>query len=722
MLDIKLKNSRKFRIICIVIGILILTVINISLFPWIIRNASAKAEAYNAKLDENIDMDAVSALYQGAYVLYAELWEAENEQLGNRTNLFITDEKKDTSEEQTQPEEEIYDYISDWEYRFEEYRLMLDYYATDGTNSEKNTNRAIERALEDGFDIEDKQGELKKAYQYYLVLNFDENGILSVDVERSTDIPADLLIKSFLKADRENLLKEEAAAQEDTFRPITNFWVVYGISSSNLPLTYDNYYTSDYYMLSTSGASGAYYITLAVILAFMFLMTSKKIWKTEKMPDYLPEWRYMEPGILGVIFSLTLNDVYIDTIRQFPEDVVYSWGCVSFLELSGAFVSVFAIYALVFVTCLTFRPLFAIGLKEYIRQYSFTYQIFPWLKKMWNGFAEEMSHIDFNEKSTKKIIKVVAVNFFVLAVLMCMWMFGIIGLIFYSIALFYILTKYYDKIAANYRTLLKGTNRIADGDLDTVITEDLGVFEPFKGELTKIRSGFKKAVEEEVKSQRMKTELITNVSHDLKTPLTAITTYVELLKKENLTEEERKSYIETLEKKSLRLKVLIEDLFEVSKATSNNITLNFIDVDVINLMKQVSVEHTDKFEAAGLQLKWNVPQEKVILKLDNQKTYRIFENLFVNIQKYAMPDSRVYIDVVNENGKVTITMKNMSAVELNIRPDELTERFVRGDASRNTEGSGLGLAIAKSFTEAQNGNFVLAVDGDLFKVTLQFFA
>ena len=138
---------------------------------------------------------------------------------------------------------------------------------------------------------------------------------------------------------------------------------------------------------------------------------------------------------------------------------------------------------------------------------------------------------------------------------------------------------------------------------------------------------------EEVKSQRMKTELITNVSHDLKTPLTAITTYVELLKKEDITEEERKSYIETLEKKSLRLKVLIEDLFEVSKATTNNITLNLMDVDVVNLMKQVSVEHADKFEQMGLQLRWNVPEEKIILKLDNQKTYRIFENLFVNIRQ-----------------------------------------------------------------------------------------
>lgn len=301
---------------------------------------------------------------------------------------------------------------------------------------------------------------------------------------------------------------------------------------------------------------------------------------------------------------------------------------------------------------------------------------------------------------------------------MCMWMFGIAGLIIYSFVLFYLLKKYYDRIRKDYNVLMRGVQRIAEGDLDTVITEDIGVFEPFKEQLTQIRTGFKKAVNEEVKSQRMKTELITNVSHDLKTPLTAITTYVELLKKEDITEEERKSYIETLEKKSLRLKVLIEDLFEVSKATTNNITLNLMDVDVVNLMKQVSVEHADKFEQMGLQLRWNVPEEKIILKLDNQKTYRIFENLFVNIQKYAMPNSRVYIDVEKPEGNVTITMRNMSAVELNVRGDELTERFVRGDASRNTEGSGLGLAIARSFTEAQKGSLHISVDGDLFKVVI----
>ena len=218
----------------------------------------------------------------------------------------------------------------------------------------------------------------------------------------------------------------------------------------------------------------------------------------------------------------------------------------------------------------------------------------------------------------------------------------------------------------------------------------------------------------------MKSELITNVSHDLKTPLTAIITYVDLLKKEGITEEERQSYIETLDLKSQRLKVLIEDLFEVSKANSGNVKMNFLEVDIVKLMKEVRVELADKIEQSNLDFRWNLPEEKVFLNLDGQRTYRIFENLLNNAIKYAMPFTRVYVDILNKESEVVITFKNMSAQELNFDADHLTERFVRGDSSRNSEGSGLGLAIAKSFTELQNGKFDINVDGDLFKVTICF--
>ncbi len=329
-----------------------------------------------------------------------------------------------------------------------------------------------------------------------------------------------------------------------------------------------------------------------------------------------------------------------------------------------------------------------------------------------------MKTVDWQDNSTKLIRKIVIVNFLILAVISCFWVIGIFVLILYSIGLFFLLRKYWREMHEKYRVLLNGINRIAEGDLDAEIEEDLGIFEPFREQINKIRAGFKKAVDEEVKSQSMKTELITNVSHDLKTPLTAIITYVNLLKDENATEEEKKSYIQVLEQKSMRLKVLIEDLFEVSKANSRNVTLNLIDLDIVSLMKQVRLELDDKISTSQVEFKWNLPEEPVVLKLDSDKTYRIFENLLVNIVKYGMPGSRAYIDIEKNEKQVKVSMKNISAVELSDNGIDMTERFVRGDKSRNTEGSGLGLAIAKSFAEVQKGKLEVEIEADLFKVLI----
>ncbi|MDF2513087.1 MAG: phoR 1, partial [Herbinix sp.] len=241
---------------------------------------------------------------------------------------------------------------------------------------------------------------------------------------------------------------------------------------------------------------------------------------------------------------------------------------------------------------------------------------------------------------------------------------------------------------------------------------------PLKEEFSKVQYGFKKAVEEEMKSQRMKTDLITNVSHDLKTPLTAIITYIDLLKNENITPEERNAYIDTLDMKSQRLKRLIEDLFEVSKVTSNNITLNMLEIDLTDLIKQVLLELDDKIHKSEIEFRLHLPEDKVLLLLDSEKTYRIFENLITNITKYAMPHTRAYIDMEAKEDKVIVILKNVSAGELDFNTEEITERFVRGDQSRNTEGSGLGLAIVKSFVELQGGDFEIQVDGDLFKAII----
>lgn len=364
--------------------------------------------------------------------------------------------------------------------------------------------------------------------------------------------------------------------------------------------------------------------------------------------------------------------------------------------------------------------IFTMGLTRWLKERT----IIGWLLMGGKNAVEKtcglVGSVDFRDKQTKLLLKIVGINFVLLTVISCFWFFGIFGLMIYSVVLFFLLRRIYDGMQEKYEILLQATGKMADGNLEVEINDDLGVFEPLKGEITKIRNGFKKAVEEEVKSQSMKTELITNVSHDLKTPLTAIITYVNLLKKEGITEEERRNYIRILDQKSMRLKSLIEDLFEISKANSNNVTLHLVEVDIVSLMKQVRLELEDKIGRSQVEFRWNMPDDKAVLILDSEKTYRVFENLLVNIVKYALPGTRAYVEITDDGETVMVSMKNISATEISLEGRDITDRFVRGDESRNTEGSGLGLAIARSFVELQKGTMEVGIEADLFKVKIEW--
>lgn len=362
------------------------------------------------------------------------------------------------------------------------------------------------------------------------------------------------------------------------------------------------------------------------------------------------------------------------------------------------------------------RALRELGIREYIRQRSLVYRFFPYMKRKFKGIYRSMTHVDLTRNAHAAIIKVLVVNAVILFMISLLWFGGLALTLAYSVVLYFILRKYVSDLQRKYRILLDAVDEIAEGNLNVSINEDLGVFEPFREQLFKIQDGLKKAVDTEFRSQKMKVELITNMSHDLKTPLTAIITYVNLLKDESITPEQSREYLATLDRKSLRLKSLIEDLFEFSKANSDNVTLNIMDVDVMNLVKQVAFEMSDKLGESGLDVRMNLTEERVILPLDSQKTYRVYENLFGNIAKYALEGTRVYVNGFRLDDTVVITLKNISSQEITVEAADLTERFVRGDCSRNTEGSGLGLAIAKSFTELQGGKLEVEVDGDLFKV------
>lgn len=337
------------------------------------------------------------------------------------------------------------------------------------------------------------------------------------------------------------------------------------------------------------------------------------------------------------------------------------------------------------------------------------------------------SFMEIYSKNTASKIKmtVISIVFLGLQFLFC-------GIIFTGGAAFLLLLAFIDigalvyviRKAGGRDILLEGLKRISGGELQYKIPlEKLDGEQKTMAEyINNIGSGLDAAVEKSVKNERMKTELITNVSHDLKTPLTSIINYVDLLKRENFTDEKIQGYLNILDEKSQRLKVLTEDVVEASKASSGNINLEMNDIDFVEMIQQVIGEFEERFQKRNLVMMVHFTDEPSVIYADGQRMWRVLENIFSNVVKYAMEGTRVYAEVTNADKKITFSLKNISAQPLNISPDELTERFIRGDVSRNTEGSGLGLSIAKSLTELQGGEFKLYLDGDLFKVMITFAA
>lgn len=285
-----------------------------------------------------------------------------------------------------------------------------------------------------------------------------------------------------------------------------------------------------------------------------------------------------------------------------------------------------------------------------------------------------------------------------------------------------VLTAVLILIVINMRRLQEGAKRIAAGEVDYTIdlTHMIGDFKAHGEDLNCIRDGLQTAVDERVKSERMKAELITNVSHDIKTPLTSIVNYVDLLKKEELGSDTAREYVAVLERQAQRLKKLTEDVVEASKASTGSIPVNLERTDLNVLLSQAAGEFTDRFAEQKLELCFSASQEQTYVMADGRLLWRVFSNLMSNVGKYALEGTRVYLSIDVQRGRGVISLKNISRYPLNVSGEELMERFVRGDKSRTSEGSGLGLSIARSLTELQGGVFDITVDGDLFKVTISF--
>ena len=354
------------------------------------------------------------------------------------------------------------------------------------------------------------------------------------------------------------------------------------------------------------------------------------------------------------------------------------------------------------------------------RQFWHSFLVYKIYKKIkeWT-LAKTIKVLD--KTDTQKKIIIYYIIFIIISSILGLTFFtgiGFILLIIFWIWVLYKILEYIKKL----NEIKKALKEIYDGNKSVYIDiENLtGSLKELAIYINDVSSGFSNAVEESLKSERLKAELITNVSHDIKTPLTSIINYVDLIKQENIQDEKIKEYIEVLDKKSQRLKKLTEDLIEASKVSSGNVQINEEEINLKELLKQVIGEFEDNFKDKKLKLELDLPKEDMKIKADNRYMYRIIENLFGNISKYSMKNTRVYITMINTSKKIKIEMKNVSKEKLNISAEELTQRFVRGDKSRYTEGSGLGLSIAKSLTELQNGTFEIQIDGDLFKVTLEW--
>ncbi len=770
-MDTNWKSNRRISFLVAGLVVLIATVIYMAMIP----SFNKQALQYDRELLQS--WETLEKFYQANVVLYQDLQELIQGRELSFADLYLEVEEKEyyvpnieyvgisRSNFTLLASAMINDLMLEWQELARNGILAdVDYYMVDHETGKVISNVGKNLAL---LGTGEASTELQEYYPYYIKLTYGDGGILekaavkNINAEEFLTMTQNVMKERFLR-DRfwERIGYNGYFGADDTIYYVKNdqyycatskimngpenVTVCYAISNAGMNAIYrahqgngyapDNRYEWEQWMAYyRTDAGKVLQILLAVVGVIALLLCSSKRYNLHLLKGVKVKLEFV---IAAMILLVLWTKGAIVSVLNYTQRGYFSlfyrtylswlpgnfWN--SFLKTGIHAVVLCFFFAIWYFLVTAIGEVFSLGIKEYLQKRSLLVsagrKISTLGKKKIVQFKEEISHINLSEENERTLLKVVLIHGGILAVLCLLWVFGWIGLLLYLIVLYFGLKKYIGGIRKQYGEVLSVMQSVAKGNLDTEPEGDWGLFENCKEELRTIRSGFKKAVEEEVKSQRMKTELITNVSHHLKTPLTAMTTYIELLDEEEITSEQKREYVGVLKKKAERLKVLIEDLFEISKASSGNVTMNLVDVDICNLIRQVYLEYEDKVEEAGLQFRFRLPEEKVILQLDSQKTCRVFENLYMNIIKYAMPGSRVYIQGEKTKTGICIELKNMSATELNISPKELTERFVRGDSSRNTEGSGLGLAIARSFVELQGGSFRVEIDGDLFKVLINW--
>ena len=482
------------------------------------------------------------------------------------------------------------------------------------------------------------------------------------------------------------------------------------------PMTYiDINFVSEYDVAVLSGVA----LILGLVIFIYILMNSLEVEETINPYRTIKQWKLLTViiiiGLTSSIFIGASGMTGYFVMMGELQSVLARCGVTYATPISYGlyFFCMLIFYFLFSMLCFTVKYMFMNGM-DYFRNNTCIYALYAKLK----GLGNKITEFDLRDNVNQDILKFTICNALLVIILYVISPSKTIFAILYVIISFLYIRKQSMKVRNDYKNMLDFTEQLSYGHFDTEIEDDLGIFNSMRDRLNNLKIGFEAAVKEETKSQNMKTELITNVSHDLKTPLTCIKNYVILLKNTQADETTRTEYLNQLERYTNRLSNLIQDLFDVSKASSGNIDLHPIDLRLQALVDQSLAECIEVLESKDIQVVKNV--EDVVVHLDGDKTYRVFENLLTNIGKYAMPHSRAYIDIHEEEDYVSVIFKNMSEVEMNFSSEEIQERFVRGDKSRHETGSGLGLAIAKSFVVAQGGTFDIEIDGDLFKVIMTF--
>lgn len=581
---------------------------------------------------------------------------------------------------------------------------IVDYYMLNRNNN--NVKSSIEKSKFVEGILENKNLENiehNNNYEVNLIISYDEAGDVTVCyTNRKNKVIRTYSALYFLERYSDVLYNYNLE-----YKPIKNAIFIYGISDI---LSFE---VRNHVYIPIDSMQYNYLNIATLVILFISFITK---YKREKESNFIRKLLNIpfEINILIIAFILVIGS---SMLGSYLYDINYSEvnnidkNSITLAYITSFILSFIYLYVAHYTVTLI-KEIFRYNFRKYFKEKIL-------IVKGVRNIIKYIKEIDFKDKSEKKLLLIALINFIAISLICSLWMFGIFASIIYTVIIYILIKKYFLKINGYYNKLLICTNKIKEGDFNYYTEEDLNIFEPMKEEVLKVKDGFENALNNELESQKMRVELISNVSHDLKTPLTSIINYTELLKYENLDYKTQKEYIDTLDRKSKRLKTLIEDLFDVSNVRGKNVKLNIEEVNVIELINNTLLELEDKISKSNLVFSLNFEEDDVILNLDRKRTIRVFENLIVNITKYSLENTRVYIDTKKENNKFYIILRNISKEEIDVDGEYLLERFVRGDKSRNTGGSGLGLSIAKDFIELQGGNLSVNIDGDLFKVIIE---